>query len=266
MWVMKSRPYAVVGYRERTLVAFGGGALRAFTWLFVLIALSGCPRSPTKVSGADLAGVSGSEEMQRSLQVVLMTPSTVQPGQRVPASIVGSGFDATATVQLGEREVSPVTMVDANTLRFTLPPLAEGVYDVTVRQADGEEATLRSGLQVLATLPASTRCEAVRVYFKLDSATLSSEARSALDAQAACFGRPGEILRVEGHADERGTTDYNVALGQRRAEAVTRYLIGQGVSSRHLTTVSYGEERPSNVGHNEAAWAQNRRVEVQPGR
>jgi len=230
------------------------------------VALTGCPRSPTKVNGRDLADLGGSDEVQRALQVVLMTPSTVQPGQRVPASVVGSGFEPSAVVRLGEREVAPVTVVDANTLRFTLPPLAEGVYDVTVRQADGAEATLRSGLQVLATIPASTRCEAVSVFFNLDSAVLSSEARSALDAQTACYGRAGEILRVEGHADERGTTDYNVALAQRRAEAVTRYLIGQGVSARHLTTVSYGEERPTNVGHNEAAWAQNRRVEVRPGR
>jgi peptidoglycan-associated lipoprotein len=159
-----------------------------------------------------------------------------------------------------------VTVVDSNTLRFTLPPLAEGTYDVTVRQAGGAEATLRSGLQVLATIPASTRCEGVSVYFELDRANLSADSRRALDAQMTCYSRAGEIFRVEGHADERGTTDYNVALGQRRAEAVTRYLIGQGVSSRHLTTVSYGEERPTNVGHSEAAWAQNRRVEVRPGR
>lgn len=69
-------------------------------------------------------------------------------------------------------------------------------------------------------------------------------------------------VRLEGHADERGTREYNLALGERRANAVRAYLIAQGVSRSQVEVVSYGEEKPVNSGHNESSWAQNRRVEI----
>ncbi len=69
-------------------------------------------------------------------------------------------------------------------------------------------------------------------------------------------------LRLSGHTDERGTTEYNLALGSRRAEAVRRYLIGLGAEGRRLRAISFGKERPREAGHDEEAWARNRRVEI----
>ncbi|MEZ4322512.1 MAG: OmpA family protein [Myxococcota bacterium] len=99
------------------------------------------------------------------------------------------------------------------------------------------------------------------MYFELDSATLSAPVRSALDQAMPCL-KARSIIRLEGHADERGTTDYNLALGQRRAESISRYLVSQGVPPNKLPITSYGEERPADTGHDEAAWAKNRRVDM----
>lgn len=99
-----------------------------------------------------------------------------------------------------------------------------------------------------------------RVYFGYDQYDLSAEARSVLERQAQVLrGHADWRLSIEGHADERGTREYNLALGERRANAVKDYLIALGVQQGRLTTVSYGKERPAVLGSNEAAWAQNRR-------
>ena len=78
----------------------------------------------------------------------------------------------------------------------------------------------------------------------------------------ACYQGSTGTIRVEGHADERGTVDYNMALGQRRADAVKQHLVSGGVSSGRVSAVSLGEERPAASGHNESAWSQNRRAEI----
>lgn len=98
-----------------------------------------------------------------------------------------------------------------------------------------------------------------RVYFDLDSYSVRSEAQPRLDAQAAWLARyPQVTVRIEGNADERGTREYNLALGARRAEAVRSYLISRGVSAARIDTISFGKERPIAEGSNESAWAQNR--------
>lgn len=99
-----------------------------------------------------------------------------------------------------------------------------------------------------------------RVLFGYDSYELASEARLTLEHQAAWLAQyPSISIVVEGHADERGTREYNLALGERRANAVKNYLVALGVAPSRVTTVSYGKERPAVPGSNEAAWAQNRR-------
>jgi peptidoglycan-associated lipoprotein len=98
-----------------------------------------------------------------------------------------------------------------------------------------------------------------RVYFDFDSFDLRADARPVLDAQAAWLSRyPNVTVRLEGNADERGTREYNFALGARRANAVRDYLVSRGVSSQRIETVSYGKERPINPGSDENAYAQNR--------
>ncbi len=99
-----------------------------------------------------------------------------------------------------------------------------------------------------------------RVFFGFDQSDLSSEARSTLELQAAWLQKfPAVRVTVEGHADERGTREYNLALGERRAAAVKDYLVALGVAPGRVNTISYGKERPAAVGSNETAWAQNRR-------
>lgn len=98
-----------------------------------------------------------------------------------------------------------------------------------------------------------------RVYFDLDQHTLRDDARPVLDQQAAWLNRyPNVSVRIEGNADERGTREYNFALGARRANAVRDYLVSRGVAPSRLDTISYGKERPINPGSDEEAWAQNR--------
>ncbi|MSO64915.1 MAG: peptidoglycan-associated lipoprotein Pal [Alphaproteobacteria bacterium] len=99
-----------------------------------------------------------------------------------------------------------------------------------------------------------------RVFFDYDKFDLKPEARRTLERQAAWLKRfPNVNLIVEGHADERGTREYNLALGERRANATKNFLVSQGIEARRLRTVSYGKERPVALGSNETAWAQNRR-------
>ena len=99
-----------------------------------------------------------------------------------------------------------------------------------------------------------------RVFFDYDKYDVRADQRGTVEALAAWLDtNPSVTLTLEGHADERGTREYNLALGERRANAVRDYLVALGTNPARLTTVSYGEERPAVLGSNESAWAQNRR-------
>lgn len=99
------------------------------------------------------------------------------------------------------------------------------------------------------------------VNFEFDSAELSGSARSTLNRQSAFLSvNPDLMIVIEGHADERGTREYNLALAERRATAVRDYLVAKGMNSARVRTVSYGKERPAVVGSDEASWAKNRRA------
>ena len=100
------------------------------------------------------------------------------------------------------------------------------------------------------------------IYFDFDSSALRPDAIRDLNYNADLMKQaPNAIIQIEGHTDERGTQEYNLALGERRAQSVREYLIRMGVSGNRLITISYGEEAPAVLGSNEAAWAQNRRAE-----
>ena len=100
------------------------------------------------------------------------------------------------------------------------------------------------------------------VYFAFDSSELDAAARAILDANAEWIIANNLSITVEGNCDERGTREYNLALGQRRADSVRNYLEARGVSSSWIDTVSFGEERPACDGSGEACWAQNRRADI----
>ena len=99
-----------------------------------------------------------------------------------------------------------------------------------------------------------------RVFFNYDSSELDSDAQELLQDQVAWLKQYSDVsVIVEGHCDERGTREYNLALGEKRAQSVKNYLISLGISSDRVSTISYGKERPAVVGSNDGAWAQNRR-------
>ena len=146
----------------------------------------------------------------------------------------------------------PVTGPTGDT---TIPPANDQYPGAGTGQVDGG--------QLGAAAPGSEQDFVVnigdRVYFDLDSYAIRSEAYPRMDAQVAWLQRyPGVTVRIEGNADERGTREYNLALGARRAESVRSYLVDHGISPGRIDTISYGKERPIAAGSNEDAWARNR--------
>jgi peptidoglycan-associated lipoprotein len=104
--------------------------------------------------------------------------------------------------------------------------------------------------------------ESEKIYFDYDKADLKPESQSILEKKAKFLqANPSYTLTIEGNCDERGTNEYNLALGERRADAAKKFINSLGVSSDKITTISYGEEKPVDPGHDEAAWAKNRRDE-----
>lgn len=133
------------------------------------------------------------------------------------------------------------------------------------RQKALEEQRLREerlGEEAKARRERAVREEFVNqhIYFEFDKSRLLPEAKEILKRKAKWLAaNPNASVIIEGHCDERGTNEYNMALGDRRAQSAKGYLVDLGVAPQRLTTISYGEERPIDPGHNERAWAENRR-------
>ena len=139
-------------------------------------------------------------------------------------------------------------------------PEDTGVVAASGGAATGADTSVRTG-----PAPGSQEDLVVnvgdRVFFGFDQFDLSPEARATLDRQAGWLNQyRGVTVTIEGHADERGTREYNLALGDRRANAVKNYLVARGVDPSRIATISYGKERPAVLGSNEASWSQNRRA------
>ena len=125
------------------------------------------------------------------------------------------------------------------------------------READSLAALSRATEEVRATL-------AAMIHFDYDKATIRSEDASVLDQKIAILqANPNLRIRIGGHCDERGSDEYNLALGNRRAQAAKQYLTSHGIDGSRIETQSFGEERPMADGHDESAWAQNRRDEFE---
>ena len=197
------------------------------------------------------------------LQITAAEPDRVDAGKSFRATIYGSAFEDGVEIWVGEESISTVVFRDENTLVVSVPALTAGAYDVRARNPDGDSATLRTGIVARNAEPAiPPQCRSMRIGFDLDSHGINTAARQTLSGASECFSLSSVQFRIEGHADERGTTDYNLALGQRRADAVQRYLVSQGVTTSRISTVSYGEEKPLEYGQNESAWSANRRAEI----
>lgn len=155
------------------------------------------------------------------------------------------------------------------TLALVMAALA-GCSSTSTTDADAAAAAEAARAEAAARAAAAARdamqdqAEALDTvfYFGFDQSSLTAEARATLSAHAAKLQAAPRSVRLEGHTDERGTREYNMALGERRAKAVRDFLVLQGVDASQLETVSYGEEYPAVVGSNESAYSQNRRVEL----
>jgi peptidoglycan-associated lipoprotein len=156
-------------------------------------------------------------------------------------------------------------------MRFKLLSLAAALALLAACESAPETSATQGGAGAVAPQPAQTGVrpgsqqdlEATagnKVYFNTDRSDITPEGRQILQRQADWLKRyPNVTVTVEGHADERGTREYNLALGERRASAVKNVLVALGIPANRVSTISYGKERPAVVGSNDQAWAQNRR-------
>lgn len=141
----------------------------------------------------------------------------------------------------------------------TAPPAEEAAPAVEEEAIVSEEMEARPQPGTQEDLEATAGSD--RVFFAFDRYDLTPEARATAERQAEWLREyPSVTVTIEGHADERGTREYNLALGDRRATAVKNYLVALGISPSRISTISYGKERPAVLGSNEEAWAQNRRA------
>jgi peptidoglycan-associated lipoprotein len=137
-----------------------------------------------------------------------------------------------------------------------MPPPAPRVVQPTT-----PEATPPPASETPVPVPSVTAGDFKDVFFDLDSYALRDDAKLALDLAAKLLRDKADVsITIEGHCDERGTVEYNQALGEKRANAARDYLVNAGVSAARVQTLSYGKERPFAEGHDESAWAQNRRA------
>jgi peptidoglycan-associated lipoprotein len=148
--------------------------------------------------------------------------------------------------------------------RAEAPPPPPGVNQDSLRRAQMRQDSIRRAEAAAeAAREGATRARVAleqTVYFDYDQADLRADTKSALDAKLAILrASPSVNMRIEGNTDERGSVEYNLALGMRRATAAKQYLVGFGLDAGRFETVSYGEERPVDMGHDESAWARNRR-------
>jgi peptidoglycan-associated lipoprotein len=142
-------------------------------------------------------------------------------------------------------------------------PVEETMSDIEDTTVQTVALEMETETTVVEEAPVEPTMSAATVfYFDFDKTLLKSESRAALVEHAAFLMDNPRSIRLEGHADERGTREYNMALGESRGNAVKEFLVLQGVSPRMIEVISYGEEQAASFGSNNAAWSMNRRVEL----
>lgn len=208
----------------------------------------------------NLSKVIASSVLVAFLGACSTTGETTDTTASTQAALVAAEAQALAEAQ-AEAEAQAQALAEAQTL-------AEATVQA---EANAAEAALQAENDATAKAAAMAQQEDEKnaqalahiIYFDFDQSTIKAEFRAALNGHAAYLSQnPSANIVLEGHADERGTREYNIALGERRGNAVSRYLVVQGVSVDAIEVVSFGEERPVNAGHDSASWAENRRVEI----
>jgi peptidoglycan-associated lipoprotein len=227
--------------------------------LLVTLALAGCPKPQPPPQVTD----DRPEVEPPAVGIRAVAPGNTTEGTGVTVTITGHGFTEGSEVYLGSRRARGVDVFDDGELTFRADEdLRADTYDVRVVTPEGDQAVDTGGFRVKPRKTDAGDCQLETILFEFNEASLTSGARQLLSDNARCIESRGlSLVRLEGHADERGSTEYNLSLGQRRSESVRSYLLNLGVSSDSLRTVSYGEERPASSGFGESAWSRNRRVE-----
>jgi peptidoglycan-associated lipoprotein len=142
------------------------------------------------------------------------------------------------------------------------PVKPEPVQPAPLPETPTRETTIPQETPKQGTQATELQTELQKIYFNFDSADLSQESRDILTKNADLLAKDTSLkIRVEGNCDERGSDEYNMALGERRAKAAKDYLVNLGVQPDRISIISYGEEKPVDPGHDESAWAKNRRDE-----
>lgn len=176
-----------------------------------------------------------------------------RPTQILVALGVGLALAACGSPSEQEPTDGPAEVVDGTNLTDITEPGIDGIDIETEETAGVTQLTPEEQAEVDLIAAGD------RVYFDYDKSAIGVAGEATLRAQGELLlGAPALTVTIEGHCDERGTREYNIALGERRAEAVKTYLVSLGVEADRISTLSYGKERPEVAGHNEDAWRQNR--------
>jgi len=216
---------------------------RARLWRYACAAAvlgAACSRNPRPVTPAPAAADSAAAR------------------QRADSLVAAARRDSLAAVARRDSLARAQAVADSLARAMAERARADSVRAQVLRAPDSSAATLvESGLEA-----ARAAALAEPVYFELDRWDVTAEAQRRLDGKLAVLrASPRLEIQIEGHCDERGSDEYNLALGNRRAAAVKRYLVEHGVADARIGIVSYGEERPADPGHTEEAWTRNRRAE-----
>lgn len=200
---------------------------------------------------------------QAPVAIDSLVPDSTPEGRAVTVAVEGRGFEQDMDVFVGSVPAAGVDVLSPGEFTFrATEDLPAGTHDLRIVRQDGEQAVARGAFTVVAARNDEGSCTLRTVTFAFNESALENDSRSVLAENARCIESRGITrVRLEGHADERGSTIYNLSLGQRRAESAKAYLLNVGVGSATVDTLSYGEERPADTRSNEAAWAKNRRVE-----
>jgi len=192
-------------------------------------------------------------------------------------SSTGETTDATASTQAAQVAAEAAALAETQALEEAQMQVAAQAQAQAAAQAQAQASADADAAQQAASEAAAVaenlaqkqqaqdtaQALAHVIYFDFDQSTIKAEFRAALNGHAAYLSQnPSARIVLEGHADERGTREYNIALGERRGNAVSRYLVVQGVSVAAIEVVSFGEERPVNAGQDSASLSENRRVEI----
>jgi peptidoglycan-associated lipoprotein len=167
------------------------------------------------------------------------------------------------TIFTGCAEKKSVVKSDTTQVQESAPALIPQSAAETAKQASSAEAAKikESAVEQSSLTGATAKSPVSDINFDFDSSAIGPDARKILNVNAGFFSKNRvSAIVVEGHCDERGTAEYNMALGQRRAQETKKYLVNLGINESKITTISYGNERPLDTGNNEEAWAKNRRA------